>query len=107
MIAAATKKYLEIVDKEIKGEATDKLWVQCEKLEKQIGDNPADILYSEKAEEIVSYRQRVMEIEKDKDDFLYGLAGHKGETVERLERKTVSEVFSFAERFNSEIDGGH
>ena len=54
MIATATKKYSEIIDKEIKGEATDKLWVQCEKPEKQIGDNPADILYSEKAEEIVS-----------------------------------------------------
>lgn len=55
----------------------------------------------------MSYRQRVMEIEKDKDDFLFGLAGYKGETVEKLERKTVADIFSFAERFNEELDGRH
>ena len=87
----------------MEGEDTTKLWIQAENLEKQIGDNPADILYSDKWEAIVSYRQRVMEIEKDKDDFLFGLAGYKGETIESLQRKTVADIHSFAERFSEEM----
>jgi hypothetical protein len=106
LIEAVTRKYIEIVEKEVGGEDTDKLWLQCERMEKQIGDNPGSILYSEKAEEEISYRQKVLEIEKDKDDFLYSMAGHKGETVESLGTKTVSDLYSFAERFNSELDGG-
>jgi len=43
-----------------------------------------------------------MEIERDKDDFLFSLAGYKGETVDSLSRKTVADLFSFAERFNDE-----
>lgn len=100
-----TKKYLQIIDKEVEGEATDDLWKQCEKLEQQIGDDPADMLYSDKSEEIISYKQKVLEIENDKDDFLYSLAGHKGETVESLGRKTVADLFSFAERYNEEHGG--
>jgi len=92
-------KYLAIA-KGVEGEA---MWVQCEKIEKQIGDNPADVLYSDKWEGIISYRQRVMEIEKDKDDFLFGLAGYKGETIESLQRKTVADIHSFAERFSEEM----
>ena len=84
------------------GEDTTKLWELCEKLESQIGDNPADILYSDKWEEDISYRQKVMEIERDKDDFLFALAGYKGETVESLQKKTVADIHSFAERFNEE-----
>ena len=91
---------------DVKGEATDKLWLQCEKLEKQIGDNPASILYSDKHEEIISYRQRVMEIEKDKDDYLFSLAGYKGETVESLGRKTVADLHSFDERFTRDMSNG-
>ena len=87
------------------GEDTTALFEQCEKLEGQIGDNPADMLYSDKWEEDISYRQKVMEIEKDKDDFLFSLAGHKGETVDSLSRKTVADLYSFAERFNSDTDG--
>lgn len=102
-----TKKYLEIVEREARGEATEKIWQLCEKLEKQIGDNPADILYSDKKEEIVSYREKVMEIEANKDDFLYSMAGHKGETMESLGCKSVADLFSFAERFNDELNGRH
>jgi len=91
----------------VKGEDASKLWQQCEALEKQIGDNPADILYSDRSEDIGSYREKVMEIEKDKDDFLFSLAGYKGETVESLGAKTVSDLFSFAERYNEEINGRH
>jgi hypothetical protein len=47
-----------------------------------------------------------MEIESDKDDFLFWLAGNKGETIETLSRKTLSEIMSFAERINKE-DGRH
>ena len=90
----------------MEGEDTEKLWIQCEKLEGQIGDDPGSILYSEKNEEELSYRQKVLEIEKDKDDFLYSMAGHKGETVESLGTKTVSDLFSFAERFNDELTNG-
>ena len=87
------------------GEDTTELYQQVEKLEGQIGDNPADILYSDKWEQDISYRQKVMEIEKDKDDFLFSLAGYKGETIESLRRMTVSDLYSFAERFNSDSDG--
>ena len=77
-------------------------------MEKQLGDDPADILYSETSEGVISYRQKVMEIERDKDDFLFSLAGYKGETVESLGTKTVSDLFSFAERFNEDMkNGGH
>lgn len=49
-----------------------------------------------------------MEIEKDKDDFLFSLAGYKGETIESLGTKTVADLFSFAERFNDDMkNGGH
>ena len=47
-----------------------------------------------------------MEIESDKDDFLFWLAGNKGETIDSLKRKTLSEIMSFAERINKE-DGRH
>jgi hypothetical protein len=107
VITLLTKKYIEIVDREAEGEDATNLWIQCEKLEKQLGSDPSDVLYSDKREETVSYRQRVMEIESDKDDFLYSLAGYKGETMESLGRKTVADLFSFAERYNEEISGGH
>ena len=48
-----------------------------------------------------------MEIEADKDDFLYSLAGYKGETIGSLGKKTVSDLFSFAERYNEEVNGRH
>jgi len=48
-----------------------------------------------------------MEMEKDKDDFLFSLAGYKGETVESLGTKTVADLFSFAERYNDEVSGRH
>jgi regulatory protein YycI of two-component signal transduction system YycFG len=77
---------------------------QCEVLEKKLGDDPADMLYSDKTEKVISYRQKVMEIENDKDDFLYSLAGNKGETIESLSRKMVSDLMSFAERLVEEIE---
>lgn len=80
--------------------------MQCEDLETQIGDDPGGILYSEKKEEGVSYRERVMEMEKDKDDFLYSLSGHRGETIKSLGIKTVADLYSFAERFNEELTNG-
>lgn len=79
---------------------------QVENLEKQIGADPADMLYSEKVEDIVSYRQKVLEIERDKDDFLFSLAGNKGETIETLSRKTVADLMSFAERLIQENKNG-
>jgi hypothetical protein len=101
-----TRKYLDIVDKEAEGEDATTLWQQCETIEEQLGDNPADMLYSENVEEVISYRQRVLEIENDKDDFLYQLAGYKGETIESLGTKTVADLFSFAERFIEDSNGG-
>ena len=91
----------------MEGEDTKDLWIQCEKLEKQIGDNPAEILYSDKLDGVGSYRQKVMEIEKDKDDFLFSLSGYKGETMDSLQRKTVADIHSFAERFNEDLNGRH
>lgn len=91
----------------MEGEDTSELWAKCEVLEGKLGDDPANILYSENYEEVISYRQRVMEMEKDKDDFLFQLAGYKGETVESLGTKTVSDLFSFAERYIEDSDGRH
>lgn len=100
-------KYLSIASGKVKGEAADKVLKQCETLERQAGADPASILYSEKHEDIISYRQKVLEIQKDRDDFLYSLAGHKGETIESLRIKTVTDLFSFAERYNEELNGRH
>lgn len=55
----------------------------------------------------MSYRERVLEMEVDRSDFLYSMAGHKGETMESLGAKAVSDLFDFAERFNAEINGRH
>lgn len=77
---------------------------QCEVLEKGLGDNPADVLYSDKTEKVMSYRQKVMEMEADKDDFLYSMAGNKGETIESLSKKKYMDLMSFAERLVDEID---
>jgi regulatory protein YycI of two-component signal transduction system YycFG len=97
-----TKKYCEIVEKLRDGEDTLELEKQCEVLELGLGDDPSDILYSDKTEKVISYRQKVLEMENDKDDFLYSLAGNKGETMESLSRKTVVELMSFAERLVEE-----
>jgi len=91
----------------VDGGDASRLWRQCENLESKLGDNPANVLYSDKYEQVISYRQRVAEIEKDKDDFLYQLAGHRGETIESLGTKTVADLFSFAERYIEESNGGH
>jgi hypothetical protein len=80
--------------------------INIEKLEKQLKIDKSDLMYSDKKEDIVSYREKVLEIESDKDDFLFWLAGNKGETIETLSRKTLSEIMSFAERINKE-DGRH
>lgn len=97
-------KYADIAKGAKNAEA---LWKKCEQVEKKLGDNPSNILYSDKSEGVISYRERVMEMEVDKSDFLYSMAGHKGETFESLGTKTVSDLFDFAERFNEELDGRH
>lgn len=84
------------------GEAYEGDLVEIEEYEKAIKADPYDLLYSDKWEDVVSYRQKVMEFEADKDDFLFSLAGHKGETIESLGRKTLSEIMSFAERITKD-----
>ena len=64
-------------------------------------------MYSDKWDESISYRQKVMEIERDKDDFLFSLSGYKGETIDTLGKKTVADIHSFAERYNEEVNGRH
>jgi hypothetical protein len=93
-------KRADIIRGLAEGLNVDTLRVEAERIEDSIKliDDPSDILYSEKSETIVSYRQKVMEIEADKDDFLFSLAGIKGETMDSLQRKTLSEIMSFAER---------
>lgn len=91
---------------ELREDATG-IIAEAEKLEKILGDNPASILYSDTWEKARSYTQIVMEIEEQADDFLFSLAGHKGETIDTLRRKTVSELNSFYERIvsNNKQDG--
>ena len=93
-------KRADIIRGLAEGLNVDTLRVEAEQLEGSIKliDDPTDLLYSDKSETVVSYRQKVMEIESDKDDFLFSLAGIKGETIESLQRKTLSEIMSFAER---------
>jgi len=93
-------KYTDIAKGAKNAEA---LWKKCEQIEKKLGDNPSNILYSDKSESVVSYRERVMEMEVDKSDFLYSMAGHKGETFKSLGDMPVSDLFDFAERFNEEM----
>lgn len=78
--------------------------IEVQKQEKQLKVDVSDVLYSEKTEDVISYRQKVLEIESDKDDFLFSLAGTKGETIESLSKKTLYEILSFAERLK---DGRH
>jgi len=94
--------YAEAVDTmEKRGDATEIL-ARCERLEKSLGDNPASILYSDSWEKERAYVQIVMEIQSNADDFIFSLAGHKGERVESLNKKTVSELMSFAERITKD-----
>jgi hypothetical protein len=78
-------------------DATDIL-ADCERIEKNLGDNPADVLYSDTWEKKRSYKQYVLEVKDNADDFIFSLAGNKGETMDTLWSKTVSELMSFAER---------
>jgi len=41
-----------------------------------------------------------MEIAEEMEDILFELAGHKGETIESLKRKTLGEIISFNKRLN-------
>ena len=97
-----TDKYLEAVNLIAdRKDATDVL-AEAERIEKDvIKDNPVNIFYSDKKEEIISYRQYVMEVQSDADDFLFALAGNKGETIASLKKKSVSDLMSFAERLTN------
>lgn len=99
-----TLKYCEIIEKTIKGEDTLDLEKQCEKIERKLGDDPGSILYSDKTEKVMSYKQKVIEIEDEKDYILYSLAGNKGETIESLSRKTDAELMNFGEKLMEEIN---
>ena len=78
-----------------------KILAECEGLEKTIGDNPANVLYSDVWEKKRSYAQTVLQIKSDADDFIFSLAGYKGETMDSLWNKTVSDLMSFAERLSN------
>lgn len=89
------------------GKDASEILADCERLEKGLGDNPANVLYSDTWESNRSYAQIVLEIQSNADDFIFSLAGHKGETMESLQRKTVSDLMSFAERLTDKDNGGH
>ena len=101
------EKRIKLVEKLINGEAVDKDLVEIEKIETLVKVDPTDILYSDKWEDRISYKQKVMEIETDKDDFLFSLSGRKGETIGSLGRMTLSEIMSFSERIIKEDNGRH
>jgi len=96
------KKYAEASEAMIERNDATAILAECERLEKKIGDNPASVLYSDKWESQISYRQKVLEIENDIDDFLFSLAGNKGETIDSLKSKTVTDIHSFAERLTKQ-----
>jgi hypothetical protein len=98
-------KRLDVARKLVNGEDVNKELIEIEKYEAMLGEDPGDIMYSEKEERIVSYREKVLEIEAQKDDFLFSLAGNKGETIDSLQKKTYAEILSFAERVKE--DGRH
>lgn len=91
-------KYIEAIGKITNREEADDILAACERLEKGLGDNPASVLFSDSWERERSYSQIVLEIQSNADDFLFSLAGHKGETMESLKKMTVSDIMSFAER---------
>lgn len=93
-------KRCDIVSMLSRGENVDEIMAECDVIEAELDtkDDPTDLMYSVNKEEIISYRQKVLEIEAEKDDYLFSLAGSKGETIETLSKKTLSEIISFAER---------
>lgn len=58
------------------------------------------VLFSSKTGDRISYPRKVMEIAEEMEDILFELAGHKGETIESLKRKTLGEIISFNKRLN-------
>jgi hypothetical protein len=91
-------KYAEASELIANGFDADEILATCERLEKELGDDPANVLFSEAWERERAYYQIVLEIQSNSDDFIFSLAGHKGETMETLKKKTVSELNSFYER---------
>lgn len=57
------------------------------------------MLYSEAWEKERSYVEIVLEMEKQKDDFLFSLSDGDILKMDSLQKKTVSELMSFAERY--------
>ena len=100
-------KYADAAEMIANGQDASDILAEAERLEKGLGDNPANVLYSDAWEANRSYAQIVLEIQSNADDFIFSLAGHKGETMESLQRKTVSDLMSFAERLTTKEDGGH
>jgi len=101
--------YAEAGERLADGKDASELFAEAEKLEGSLGPNPASVLYSDSWEAERAYVQQVLEMQADADDFLFSLAGNKGETIETLKRMTVSEIMSFAERLidKNKSDGGH
>ena len=97
--------YAQIGEKITLREDVTELLAQAERLEKKIGDNPANVLFSDSWERERSYVEMVLEWRSQADDFIHSLAGHKNETVDSLRKKTVSDLMSFAERLNTNDDG--
>ncbi len=63
-------------------------------------------LYSAKQGKRVPFATKIDEIEDDYKDWIFGLAGNKGETVESLKRKSLQEVLDFDKRLREE-NGRH
>jgi len=63
-------------------------------------------LFSAKQGKRIPFASKIDEIEEDYKDWMFSLAGNKGETVDSLKRKSLQEVLDFDKRLREE-DGRH
>jgi len=68
---------------------------------------PQDPFFSPRLDRVMSYGERVVQIEDEAHELLFSLAGNKGETLDSLKRKTLGEILDFSKRIAQDKRGRH
>ena len=69
--------------------------------------SPKDTFFSPRLDKVISYAERVVQIEDEANELLFTLAGNKGETLNSLKHKTLGEILDFSKRIAQEKRGRH
>lgn len=88
------------------GEVDLKLKAKIEGIRRAFYIEEESSLYSQKKGKRVPFAVKIQEIEDDYKDWIFSLAGNKGETVDTLKRKSLQEVIDFDKRLREE-NGRH